>query len=69
MSLRFEQCNALLKARTFLRELMRPRKGAWTKKELRDRAYGCLKHFPHLGENGMPYFSQDEFTDRNGKMK
>jgi hypothetical protein len=67
MSLKNEQCNALLKAQTFLRELLREHKGAWTKKELRERAYSCLRHFPCLGENGMPYFSQDPFTDEHGR--
>jgi hypothetical protein len=32
-------------------------------------AYSCLKHFPMLGENGLPYFSQDQFTDEHGRSK
>ena len=67
MSLRFEQCNALLKTKAFLRDLLQEHKGPWTKKELRERAYRCLKHFPFLNENGHPLFSNDEFTDKEGK--
>jgi hypothetical protein len=68
MSLKFEQCTALLRSREFLRELLLPRSKPWTKKELKERAYSCLRHFPMLGENGMPYFSQDEFTKPDGGM-
>lgn len=34
-----------------------------TVKELKARAYSCLRHFPHLKENGEPIFSQDSFSD------
>jgi len=67
MSLRYEQCNALLKTQRFLRELLCSPGKRWTKKELADRAYRCLKHFPFLNEHGHPRFSNDEFTDKDGK--
>jgi len=67
MSLRYEQCNALLRTQRFLRELLQPRKGVWSKHELKEKAYRCLKHFPHLNEHGHPLFSNDEFTDKDGK--
>jgi hypothetical protein len=68
MSLKYEQCTAILRSRELLRELLHSPGKRWTKKELRDRAYRCLKHFPMLGENGLPYFSQDEFTRPDGGM-
>lgn len=67
MSLRFEQCTALKRTQEFLREILQgdyPK----TKKEMRDRAYRCLKHFPHLTEHGMPMFSKDPFTADDGSM-
>ena len=67
MSLRYEQCTALLRAREFLRELLLPRSKPWTKKELKERAYRCLRHYPFLNEYGHPLFSNDEFTDKDGK--
>jgi hypothetical protein len=61
MSLKYEQYNSLVKTQKFLRDLLftetRPKKVS----ELKDRAYSCLRHFPHLKENGEPMFSQDDF--------
>ena len=62
MSLRYEQYNSLLKTRNFLHDLLSVEEYPKTKKEMRDRAYRCLKHYPFLHENGKPIFSQDEFT-------
>lgn len=61
MSLRSEQYYALHKTREFLRDLMYTKTRPKTVKELKDRAYSCLKHFPFLKENGEPIFSQDNF--------
>ena len=61
MSLRYEQLNSLVKTQKFLRDLLytdtRPKKVS----ELKERAYRCLRHFPHLKENGEPMWSQDDF--------
>lgn len=62
MSLRYEQYWSLQKTQKFLRDLMTHR-GRITKKELRDRAYSCLRHFPALAESGRPIFSSDPFTE------
>jgi hypothetical protein len=61
MSLRFEQRNALLKARQLLRDCLDPQKRPKTVKELRERASSALRHFPFLDERGEPLWSQDEF--------
>lgn len=61
MSLRYEQENALLKTRDFLRRLLttdRPK----TISELKAEALSCLRHFPPLDENGRPIFSRDKFS-------
>ena len=57
MSLRYEQYNALKLSKEFLTVLLRH-----PKKEIRDKAYNCLRHFPRLEESGKPQFSKDEFT-------
>ena len=61
MSLKYEQYNSLVKTQKFLRDLLftdtRPKKVS----ELKERAYRCLRHFPHLKENGEPMFSGDDF--------
>ena len=61
MSLKHEQYYSLVKTQKFLRDLLftdtRPKKVS----ELKARAYSCLRHFPHLKENGEPMFSQDDF--------
>ena len=60
MSLKYEQYRALLRTREFLRDLLlptRPKKA----KEIKARAYSCLRHFPFLKENGEPMWSQDNF--------
>jgi hypothetical protein len=61
MSLRFEQRNALLKARQLLRDLLHPSTRPKTVKELRQRASCALRHFPFLDERGEPMWSQDDF--------
>jgi hypothetical protein len=64
MSLRFEQRNALLKARQLLRDLLHPSTRPKTVKELRQRASCALRHFPFLDERGEPMWSQDDFEPR-----
>jgi hypothetical protein len=64
MSLRFEQRNALLKARQLLRDLLHPSTRPKTVKELRQRASCALRHFPFLDERGEPLWSQDDFEPR-----
>jgi len=61
MSLRYENYYALYKTREFLRELLHSSTRPKTVKELKDRAYSCLRHFPFLKDNGEPMFSQDDF--------
>ena len=62
MSLRYEQYRSLLITRDFLRELLTVDGYPKTKREMRERAYRCLRHYPFLDEQGEPYWSQDEFT-------
>lgn len=66
MSLKYEQCTALLRTSEFLRELIAG-KVPKTKAEIRERAYRCLRHFPMLNDHGLPRFSNDEWTDNDGK--
>lgn len=61
MSLKYEQYRALVKTQELLRDLLTVDQYPKTKKEMRDRAYRCLKHFPFLLDTGEPVFSQDEF--------
>jgi hypothetical protein len=61
MSLRYEQYNALLMTREFLRELSIGK--AKKVSEIRERARRCLHHFPFLHKNGQPMWSRDEFTE------
>ena len=61
MSLRYEQYYALYKTHEFLRDLLHGSTRPKTGKELKDRAYSCLRHFPFLKENGEPMFSRDDF--------
>lgn len=61
MSLKHEQCYALYKTREFLRDLLHHSTRPKTVKEIKDRAYSCLRHFPFLKDNGEPIFSQDGF--------
>lgn len=61
MSLRYENYYALYKTREFLRDLLSTDTRPKTVKELKDRAYSCLRHYPFLKENGEPIFSKDDF--------
>jgi hypothetical protein len=61
MSLRREQYWALKKTQAFLRDLLFPDTRPKKVSELKDRAYRCLKHFPHLDDDGKPMFSKDDF--------
>lgn len=63
MSLKYEQYHSLKKTQNFLRDLLSTDTRPKTVKELKDRAYSCLRHFPHLKENGEPMFSRDNFLD------
>jgi hypothetical protein len=53
---------ALLKTRNFLRDLLSTDEYPKTKKEMRERAYRCLRHYPFLQDSGKPIFSEDDFT-------
>jgi hypothetical protein len=64
MSLRFEQRNALLKARDLLRDLLHPSTRPKSVKEMRERALCALRHYPFLDERGEPMWSQDDFEPR-----
>ena len=64
MSLGYEQQRALLRTQEFLRDLLDRQKTPRVPKEVRERAYRCLRHFPFLdGDTGEPMFSHDEFTE------
>jgi hypothetical protein len=65
MSLRYEQYNSLIKTQNFLRDLLFTDTRPKSVKELKQRAYSCLRHYPFLKENGEPMFSQDPFSDEN----
>ena len=58
MSLKHEQYWALKKARDFLRDLMDSKRRPKTVKEMKERAYSCLRHYPFLKEDGEPMFSK-----------
>jgi hypothetical protein len=59
MSRRREQRRSLLYSREFFRWLLE-NNTRWTKEQLRQEAYHCLRHFPYLQANGEPLWSQDE---------
>lgn len=61
MSIKSEQYRSLIQTQQFLRDLLTIDKYPKTKKEMRDRAYSCLRHFPFLDERGEPQFSRDDF--------
>ena len=64
MSLGYEQQRALLQSQELLLDLLDRRRTPRVPKEVRERAYRCLRHFPFLdGETGEPMFSHDEFTE------
>jgi len=69
MSLRFEQFNSLRKTRNFLRDLLTTSDYPKTKKEMRARAYSCLRHYPFLYEDGRPMFSGDPFLSESEKQE
>ncbi len=58
MSLKKEQYRALSITRDLLRDLLTVDKYPKTKKEMRARAYLCLKHYPYLDDDGKPMFSE-----------
>jgi len=60
LSLRYEQYWSLKKTREFLYSILKDDK--FTKKELKNNASRCVKHFPILDKQGQPYWSKDEFT-------
>jgi len=62
MSLRYEQYNSLKRTWEFLRSLLAPGTRPKTVKELREKAYRCLRHFPTLHDTGQPLWSKDDFT-------
>ena len=62
MSLRYQQYRALVLARELLHDLLTVEKYPKTKKEMRERAYWCLRHFPPLYDNGQPIWSRDNLT-------
>lgn len=63
MSLAHEQRRSLLLTRRLLCDLMHHSTRPKRVSELRDRASRCLKHFPPLGDDGWPLFSQDVWPD------
>ena len=62
MSLRYEQYTSLKFTREFLRDLLTVEDYPKTKREMRERAFLCLRHFPFLHENGQPRWSGDSLT-------
>ena len=63
MSLKHEQHRALRLSRDFLQDLLQPAKTKRVPKEIRRRAYLCLRHYPLLKETGEPMFSRDCFDE------
>ena len=63
MSLRYEQYHSLNITHRFLRDLLTVEEYPKTRKDMRERASACLRHFPFLHENGQPMWSQDDFTE------
>ena len=63
MSLRYEQYNSLKVTRDFLRKLLTVDEYPKTKREMREWAYMCLRHYPYLDEQGQPFWSRDEITE------
>ena len=63
MSLRYEQRQALLKARDLLCDLLDHNTRPKTVKELKQRASSALRHFSVLDYRGEPLWSQDDFDD------
>jgi hypothetical protein len=62
MSLRYEQYNSLKRTKEFLQSLLSHETRPKTVKELREKTYRCLRHFPPLHASGQPYWSQDDLT-------
>jgi hypothetical protein len=62
VSLRYEQYRALLYTRDFMRDLLTVEAYPKTKREMRERARACLRHFPLLYESGQPIWSRDDLT-------
>lgn len=60
MSLKYEQYRALKETRNLLYDLV---SGNFIlrKKDLKQMAHDCVKHFPALRESGEPIFSRDDF--------
>ena len=46
MTVQSEKFRALQMTREFLRELLDPKKTPKVRREIRERAYRCLRHFP-----------------------
>lgn len=46
MTLPIERNHAVIRAEQFLKDLMDPKKTPGIPKEIRERAYRCLKHYP-----------------------
>jgi hypothetical protein len=65
MSLRYEQFQALLRTREFLRLLMTPARPR-AAKVIRREAAACLRHYPLLTATGRPVFSEDDLTAADG---
>jgi len=63
MSLKYEQKRALKQSRDFLRELLTVDGFPKSKKELRQRASNCLRHFPFLDKDNNPIWSNDDLSE------
>lgn len=59
MSIKVEQFRSLKITKEFLRDLVDPKERPKNVKEMKERVFGCLRHFPPLDENGKPRFSAD----------
>lgn len=60
MTLPDERIRAVKQAREFLRDLLDPAKTPKVPKDIRRRAYSCLKHFPHDYELASLYQHDSE---------
>ena len=63
MSLRYEQYRSLRYTKEFLHDLLTVERYPKTKREMRQRVFDCLRHYPFLFENGQPMWSKDDITE------
>ena len=61
MSLKHEQYMSLMRTRELLYDMLNGKYFPKTRREQRELASRCLRHFPVLKDTGEPVFSADNF--------